>query len=128
MHPPHPLPFRLMQVPNQDGRAGMARLTLRPGASWKDLDFDVLWGELAAQLPPYARPLFLRIPATAATGGDELMTGTFKHKKVGLREEGFDVDKVGREEVVLLRDDKKKSFVVVNREVCSKLKKGDIRV
>jgi hypothetical protein len=48
-------PARSSQVPNQDGRAGMARLTLRPGASWKDLDFDVLWGELAAQLPPYAR-------------------------------------------------------------------------
>ena len=106
----------------------MARLTLRPGASWKDLDIDGLWGELAAQLPPYARPLFLRIPATAATGGDELMTGTFKHKKVGLREEGFDIDKVGREEVVLLRDDRKKSFVVVDRELCSKLKKGEIRV
>ncbi|GMI47372.1 hypothetical protein TrCOL_g11238 [Triparma columacea] len=117
-----------VELPNQDGRAGMARLTLRPGASWKDLDFDVLWGELAAQLPPYARPLFLRIPATAATGGDELMTGTFKHKKVGLREEGFDIDKVGREEVVLLRDDKKKSFVVIDRDVCSKLKKGEIRV
>jgi hypothetical protein len=76
----------------------------------------------------HCRPLFLRIPATAAVGGDELMTGTFKHKKVGLRDEGFDIDKVGSEEVVLLRDDRKKSFVVVDGELCKKLKKGEIRV
>ena len=135
----------------------MARLTLRPGASWKALDFEVrtdkknarlfvsshtlivssliatslqvLWGEMAAQLPPYARPLFLRIPATATVaGGDELMTGTFKHKKVGLRDEGFDIDKVGNDEIVLMRDDKKKNFVVVDGDLCSKIKKGEVRV
>jgi len=44
-----------VEVPNQDGKAGMARLTLRPGVGWKDMDMEVLWGELSKQLPPYAR-------------------------------------------------------------------------
>jgi len=56
------------------------------------------------------------------------MTGTFKHKKVGLRDEGFDIDKVGNGEIIFMRDDKQKTFVVLDSEICAILKKGDIRI
>ena len=79
-----------VEVPNHDGRAGMAKLTLKPQACWKDLDYQVLWGELAQQLPAYSRPLFIRVPLEASPSSEnsDLMTGTFKHKKGPLRDEG----------------------------------------
>jgi len=66
-------------VPGTDGKAGMAAITA-PG----DLDLDALHAHLAARLPHYAHPLFLRIQDEAET------TGTFKYRKVDLVKEGFD--------------------------------------
>jgi len=66
-------------VPGHDGRAGMAALTI-------DGRFDVetLHDAMAANLPAYARPVFLRIRAEDDT------TGTLKFRKVDLVEDGFD--------------------------------------
>ncbi|MDP4026066.1 long-chain-acyl-CoA synthetase [Methylobacterium sp. NEAU 140] len=66
-------------VPGTDGRAGMAALVTGPG-------FDVarLYAELAERLPPYARPLFLRLCPELGH------TETFKQTKAGLVAEGFD--------------------------------------
>ena len=52
------------------------------------------------------------------------MTGTFKHKKVGLRHEGWDADG----EAVFLRDDAKKTFKKIDAAVREGLKTGAIRV
>ncbi len=49
-----------------------------------DLNFAELRKHLMHRLPPYARPLFLRIR------DDIDVTGTFKHKKSDLVREGFD--------------------------------------
>ena len=66
-------------VPGAEGRAGMAALAVGP-----DFDLAHLHAALARRLPPYARPLFLRL-------SDELgHTETFKQKKAALAEEGFD--------------------------------------
>lgn len=73
-----------VDVPGAEGRAGMAVLAVGPG-----FDLAHLHADLAARLPAYARPLFLRL-------SDELgHTETFKQKKGALAEDGFDPDRTG---------------------------------
>ncbi|MFK7842185.1 MAG: long-chain-acyl-CoA synthetase [Sphingorhabdus sp.] len=73
-----------VEVPDTDGRAGMASLTVAD-----DFDIAELRAYLAKELPHYAVPLFIRVEPEAQT------TGTFKYRKVELVEEGFDVAIVG---------------------------------
>jgi len=70
-------------VQHHDGRAGMAVLVAE-----EDLDLDGLREHIKTQLPTYARPLFLRIRKEIE------VTGTFKQKKVELRNDGFDPDHI----------------------------------
>lgn len=78
-----------VQLPNHDGRAGCAAIGLTDGQS---LDGN-LGAELAShvkkRLPRYAVPLFLRISKELE------VTGTMKHQKVALRNEGVDPSKIG---------------------------------
>lgn len=73
-----------VQVPEQEGKAGMAAIA-DPG---NDLDFKALADGLDQTLPAYARPIFIRIL------GKMDMTGTFKIKKNELQEDGFDPIKI----------------------------------
>ncbi|CAN5380826.1 long-chain-acyl-CoA synthetase [soil metagenome] len=66
-------------VPGADGRAGMAALVV--DASF---DMEVFRAALAARLPAFARPVFLRLQEGFA------MTATFKQQKHGLQRDGFD--------------------------------------
>jgi fatty-acyl-CoA synthase len=68
-----------VQVPGNEGRAGMAALVV-------DADFTVaaFQQELAAALPAYAQPLFLRLVRELE------LTGTFKLNKQRLSAEGYD--------------------------------------
>jgi fatty-acyl-CoA synthase len=68
-----------VRVPHHEGRAGMATIVAEAG-----LSLEALARHLEAELPPYARPLFLRRAAALAT------TGTYKQRKIELMEEGFD--------------------------------------
>lgn len=71
-------------VPGQDGKAGMAALVVDDNVS-----LDALKQSVEANLPAYARPLFLRIL-------DKMdLTGTFKVRKVDLAKEGFDPSGIG---------------------------------
>ena len=70
-------------VPGADGRAGMAALV-----TGEDFDLGILAARIAADLPEYARPAFLRLQPEMA------VTGTFKQRKVDLVTEGFDPGKV----------------------------------
>ncbi len=64
-------------MPGQEGRAGMAAIEAGPG-------FDpALLARHAAALPPYARPLFIRLTTLSTTG-------TFKPVKAALVREGYD--------------------------------------
>jgi fatty-acyl-CoA synthase len=66
-------------IAGTEGRAGMAALVVT-----SDFDPAVFRREVAGRLPPYARPVFLRIvPALE-------LTGTFKQRKQRLATEGFD--------------------------------------
>ena len=66
-------------VPGHEGRAGMAVL-----ATISDFAMDDLPRLLAAQLPPAAVPVFIRIVPTIP------VTGTYKHAVGDLRARGFD--------------------------------------
>jgi len=66
-----------VDVPGCDGRAGMAALVAKQG-----FDPAGLAGKI--ELPPYARPLFLRLRPQLE------ITGTFKLKKADLVKQGFD--------------------------------------
>ncbi|KAL1772712.1 Long-chain fatty acid transport 3 [Sigmodon hispidus] len=68
-------------VPGHEGRAGMAALALRPPQA---LDLVQLYAHVSENLPPYARPRFLRLQESLAT------TETFKQQKVRMANEGFD--------------------------------------
>jgi citronellyl-CoA synthetase len=75
-----------VEIPNADGRAGMAALTLAEGVEQLDLeDFSRF---VAHELPAYAQPVFLRIQR------DIDLTGTFKMVKGDLKQEGYDIHRV----------------------------------
>jgi fatty-acyl-CoA synthase len=66
-------------VPGTEGRAGMAAIVTR-----ENFDPATLHDELAARLPAYACPVFLRLVPAIAT------TATFKPLSHALAQEGFD--------------------------------------
>ncbi|XP_006631709.2 long-chain fatty acid transport protein 1a [Lepisosteus oculatus] len=67
-------------VPGVEGKAGMAAIADGDGR----FDPERFYREILKVLPPYARPVFLRISPQVDT------TGTFKIQKTRLQKEGFD--------------------------------------
>ncbi|MES0873746.1 long-chain-acyl-CoA synthetase [Sinimarinibacterium thermocellulolyticum] len=84
-----------VQVPNADGRAGMAALCFAQPPDAQTL--QRLAQHLCAALPPYAVPLFLRLRSEQET------TSTFKFRKNTLKREGFDPFRIA-EPLYVLRD------------------------
>ncbi|MFE7746621.1 long-chain-acyl-CoA synthetase [Nocardia sp. NPDC057455] len=72
-----------VDIPGTDGKAGMAAVTLRPGAEFDAAAVAKLAYE---QLPGYAVPLFVRIVHELE------QTSTFKSRKVELRKQGYTPD------------------------------------
>jgi fatty-acyl-CoA synthase len=70
-----------VQVPNADGRVGMAALSHDAG---EDFDRDAFYRFVEEKLPAYARPAFLRVKKEMD------LTGTFKFVKSELKKQGFD--------------------------------------
>jgi fatty-acyl-CoA synthase len=89
-----------VQVPGQEGRAGMAAVVLLQGAAFDPVAF---WNLATTRLPRYAAPLFVRLAAKAD------MTGNYKLRKVDLQREGFDVSLV--QDPLFVRDDAAGSYV-----------------
>ncbi|XP_060108620.1 long-chain fatty acid transport protein 1 [Heteronotia binoei] len=69
-----------VEVPGVEGKAGMAAIA-DPEAK---LNPNVLYQEMQKVLPPYARPIFLRLLPQVDT------TGTFKIQKTRLQRENYD--------------------------------------
>ncbi|KAJ3600266.1 hypothetical protein NHX12_031252 [Muraenolepis orangiensis] len=67
-------------VPGVEGKAGMAAIADSTGS----FNSKTFLKEVQQALPPYARPVFLRIAPQVDT------TGTFKIQKTRLQKEGFD--------------------------------------
>ncbi|MGE0622994.1 MAG: long-chain-acyl-CoA synthetase [Pseudomonadales bacterium] len=72
-----------VEVPGADGRAGMAAVTLAEGLT--RLDLEAFSEYVNANLPVYARPVFVRVQT------DIEVTGTFKMVKGDLKTQGYDL-------------------------------------
>lgn len=71
-----------VDVPQTDGKAGMASISLKDSQNWNDKAFAA---HIDRALPHYAAPLFLRLQP------QQEVTGTFKYQKVELKKQGFDL-------------------------------------
>lgn len=100
-------------VPGADGRAGMASLVVGEG-------FDIAHLQQAADahLPPYARPVFVRLQPEMET------TGTFKYRKIDLVDDGFDPERIA--DPVYFRDPSQ-GYVRVDRALYQSIINGDVR-
>ncbi|XP_053573379.1 long-chain fatty acid transport protein 2 [Bombina bombina] len=67
-------------VPSHEGRIGMVSIILKEG---KTFNGKKLYAHIVDYLPSYARPCFVRIQKSME------VTGTFKQRKVGLVQDGF---------------------------------------
>ena len=106
-----------VEVPNAEGRAGMAAVNLVEGKT--ELNIDAFSAYVAANLPPYARPVFVRVQKQLD------VTGTFKMVKGDLRSEGYDISVISDPVYVLKpRSDKYESL---DEEFAEQLKLGQAK-
>ncbi|TLZ36052.1 MAG: long-chain-acyl-CoA synthetase [Gammaproteobacteria bacterium] len=101
-------------VPEADGRAGMAAIVTGAGFELAELHRKV-----TAELPPYARPLFLRIVAALE------LTGTFKQRTRELAREGYDPRTVSDE--LYLDDAARQEYQRLDVPLYQRLLAGQVR-
>jgi len=85
-----------VEIPNTNGRAGMAAITLADGAELNEQDLAQMLVSFKKCLPAYAVPVFLRVQKQVET------TGTFKYQKNKLKAQAFDPKKTDERLLVLL--------------------------
>ncbi len=102
-------------VPGSEGAAGMAALVIDG-----ELDFAEFRGHLARLLPPYARPLFLRIMDRIAA------TATFKHTKIVLARDGY--DPAATSDAIFLDDPAREAFVPLDRALYARIQSGEVHL
>lgn len=104
-----------VSVPGADGRAGTAALVVNA-----DFDLAAFRADVVSRLPPYARPVFLRILSTLEA------TGTFKPRKQDLMQAGFDP---GRMTDPLYFDDaRSQRYVPVDAALYAAISQGTVRI
>jgi fatty-acyl-CoA synthase len=104
-----------VSVPGREGRAGMASVVCK-GAC----DLAGLHAHLSANLPDYARPLFLRL------SGELEMTGTFKQKKVDLVRDGFNPKATS--DPIYFNDPQARAFVPLDPVLYGRIERGEVRM
>jgi fatty-acyl-CoA synthase len=104
-----------VRVPGAEGRAGMAALTVG-----SDFDLASFRRHLAAHLPDYARPVFLRIGDSIAA------TGTFKPATGQLAREGYDPAQVA--DALYVDDRAQGAFVRLDQALHARLERGELRL
>jgi fatty-acyl-CoA synthase len=104
-----------VSVPGADGRAGTAALVVNA-----DFDLAAFRAEVASRLPPYARPVFLRILSTLEA------TGTFKPRKQDLMQAGFDPSRVS--DPLYFDDARSQCYVPVDAALYAAISDGTIRI
>ncbi len=106
-----------VRVPGTEGRAGMALVVLRPGASF---DPGAYYAFAEGTLPAYACPLFVRLAASMD------VTGTLKHTKTRLQEEGYDPARIS--DPLYFRDGAQRTYVPLDAELAKRIEAGEIRL
>ena len=102
-------------VVGRDGRAGMAAIVCDGPC-----DLGALHAHLAANLPDYARPLFLRVQSQIE------VTGTFKQKKGDLVRQGFNPAATG--DPIYFNDAAAKAFVRLDPALYRQIESGEVRL
>ncbi|VCX39068.1 unnamed protein product [Gulo gulo] len=95
-----------VSVPGHEGRIGMAAIKMKENC---EFDGKKIFNHVADYLPMYARPRFLRIQDTIE------ITGTFKHRKVTLVEEGFNPTVI--KDALYFLDDKAETYVPMTEDI-----------
>ena len=106
-----------VEVPGAEGRCGMVLLLLEEG---EELDLAGFAKHLRANLAKFAVPRFLRIAQDIA------MTGTFRPQKFGLKQDGFDPDRITDPLFVLPANED--AFRPLTAEVGADIAAGKIRL
>ena len=104
-----------VSVPGADGRAGTAALVVN-----SDFDLAAFRAEVALRLPPYARPVFLRILPTLEA------TGTFKPRKQDLVQAGFDPHRI--EDPLYFDDARSERYVALDARLHAAILSGAVRI
>jgi fatty-acyl-CoA synthase len=102
-------------MPGHDGRAGMAAIVTEDS-----VDLAELRAHLRAQLPAYARPLFLRARREIE------LTMTFKQKKVDLAAQGF--DPATTSDAIFFDDPRQGAYVRIDPTLYRQLVEGKIKL
>jgi fatty-acyl-CoA synthase len=106
-----------VEVAGQDGRAGMAGVNLAQGIEFDPAAFHA---HATGSLPSYAVPIFVRL-----VGADDL-TGTFKLRKVDLKQEGYDLTKI--QDPLFVRDSEQATYVPLSAEIAGEIDAGRRRL
>jgi fatty-acyl-CoA synthase len=101
-------------VPGAEGRAGMAALVVNA-----EFDLEAFRLEVRARLPPYARPVFLRLLSAIES------TGTFKPRKVELASAGYDPAQVS--DPLFFDDPRANAYVPLDTALYAAIVAGRIR-
>jgi fatty-acyl-CoA synthase len=104
-----------VEVPGREGRAGMAAIVCE-----KDTNLADLRSYLAAHLPDYARPLFLRIR------GEIDATATFKQRKIALVKDGFDPANIA--DALFFDDPRTGAYVGLDGALYGEIISGKVRL
>jgi fatty-acyl-CoA synthase len=99
-----------VEVPGQEGRAGMAALVMNEGKSFAPKAF---YQRATERLPSYAAPLFVRISSEAD------ITATFRLRKVALRNAGYDPGNFP--DPLYVRDDSSQTYLPYSEEALARL-------
>jgi fatty-acyl-CoA synthase len=102
-------------IPGIEGRAGMAAAVVD-----EQFDLAAFRRHIIAELPEYARPLFLRIRE------EIVATGTFKPKKTDLVRESYDPSVTA--DTIYFNDPVRQSFVKIDPELFERIQSGSIRL
>jgi fatty-acyl-CoA synthase len=102
-----------VKVGDLDGRAGMASIVTGP-----EFDIKALGAKVDADMPAYARPMFVRLQPEME------ITGTFKYRKMDLVADGFDPAKV--KQPVYVRTPK--GYQKVTKAVFEKIMTGAMKL
>jgi fatty-acyl-CoA synthase len=104
-------------VPGEDGRAGMAALVLRDGATF---DGSAFFAHAERHLPRYAMPAFVRlVPAMD-------VTGTLKQRKQVFANDGW--DPACTTDPLYVRDDAGHTYVPLDATLAAAIRSGALRL
>jgi fatty-acyl-CoA synthase len=102
-------------VKGRDGKAGMAAVV--PGDGF---DLAALRAHIHARLPPFARPLFIRLQQSIDA------TSTFKQRKIDLVRDGFDPSRIS--EPLYFDDGRVAAYVTLDPDLYRRIESGEIRL